>query len=101
MARIVIFKQAPDLPVRLFLNVGDMIVFYASGLKLNQKEIVLECLGNYIGSFTDKDGTVIAPAGPPNRSIVKAVAEGCCEVTVIFGDPFFRINPKVLMVSSE
>lgn len=101
MSRFLTFEQAREIPPRLRLLVGDIMIFHSSGIKIRQNTTVVKFLGSYISSSVSESGSVIAPSGTPNRSVAIIVDEGKCELSVIFGSPWHESYLRILNIVSD
>jgi hypothetical protein len=74
--------------VPLVVQVGDVLAFAASGVRLDTGPPVLESLGPLLPAIVGLDGRVLAPAGAPSAVLLIARAPGRATLTIVAGDPW-------------
>jgi hypothetical protein len=94
MGRLIEIQAAPVLPPRLEVQVGDLLVFDASGGYVRSGEDAVEFLGAFMRSVVGVDQRVLTPIGAPNAIVFLARRCGWAEIDVITGDPWH--SPKTL-----
>lgn len=88
MARLIEVPDAEKCASDLPLQVGDMLLFHASGGRIGSGGDAVEILGPYLEAIVGEDGNVLTPMGAPNVVLVRARRPGRAAIDVITGDPW-------------
>jgi hypothetical protein len=72
----------------LNVQVGDLLMFGASGGRLLEGGTAVELAGIFSISVLSNDGRVLSPAGPPTTVLFRAIQSGQTRIEVIRGDPW-------------
>jgi hypothetical protein len=88
LARLVEIQAGQDLPPVLHVQVGDLLMFGASGGRLLDGGTTVELLGVFSTSVVSDDGRVLSPVEPPTSALFRAIQSGQARIEVIRGDPW-------------
>ena len=88
MGRLIEVQQAQELPPRLTLQVGDMLVCGATGGHVHAGTDVIELLGPFVPGILGDTGQIMSPMGAPNTVLFLARRPGQATIDVVTGDPW-------------
>jgi hypothetical protein len=88
LAHFVEIQACQDLPPVLHIQVGDLLMFGASGGRLLEGGTAVELLGIFSTGVLSDDGRVLSPVGPPTSALFRALQSGQARIEVIRGDPW-------------
>src|SRR5262245_59361175 len=86
MARLVEIRQARDVPPRLVIGVGDLLLINAGGGVIRAGSDAIEMLGPFRPAAIVGDGTLLSPEGMPGTVMFLARAQGSAVIEVLSGD---------------
>jgi hypothetical protein len=72
----------------LHVQVGDMLMFGATGGRLLDGRATVELVGIFSTGVLSDDGRVLSPVGPPTSILFRALQSGRARIEVIRGDPW-------------
>ncbi|GGF08527.1 hypothetical protein [Hymenobacter cavernae] len=101
MARLIEAQSLPALPEQITLSVGDLLIFQASGGRVQLGAEAVELLGAFVPSLLHESGSVLAPMGAPNNVLFRALSAGRASIDVIIGDPWYGSTSKTIRVLVE
>jgi hypothetical protein len=82
----------------LHVQVGDLLMFGASGGRLLEGGTTVELLGIFSTSVLSDDGRVLSPVGPPTTALFRALQSGQARIEVIRGDPW-QATPRAQQIA--
>jgi hypothetical protein len=88
VGRLVEFEPGQRLSSTLEIQVGDVLLFRASGGKVLAGTDIVESLGAFTTSTPIEDGRVLAPMGGPDTVLFLAKRPGRCRLEIVSGDAF-------------
>ena len=88
MGRLIEIQQVQDAPSSLALEVGDVVLFKASGGHVQSGAGVVEMLGAFLSAILGDNGTILTPMGAPNTVLFRALRPGRATIDVVTGDPW-------------
>src|SRR4051812_18018148 len=86
MARLIELDVGETFPPELLVEVGDILVFAASGGWVHDGGECVGILGVYVRSILGLGGVVVAPAGAPNAVLFRAHHPGRAVIAVAHGE---------------
>ena len=86
MRRVIEIQHAQDLPARLTLRVGDLLICGASGGHVQSGADVVEILGPFLPGVMGDNGKILSPMGSPSTLLFLARRPGRATIDVITGD---------------
>src|ERR687889_330858 len=98
MGRLIEVQHAQDLPTRLTIRVGDVLIFGATGGHVRSGAEVVEILGPFVRGVVGNNGQIISPMGAPNRVLFFARHPGRAMIDVVTGDPWHSPNNTALTI---
>jgi hypothetical protein len=88
LARLVEIQVSQDLPPVLHVQVGDLLMFGASGGRVLEGGSAVELLGIFLTGVLSDDGRVLSPVGPPTSALFRTLQPGKARIEVVRGDPW-------------
>jgi hypothetical protein len=88
MGRLIEVSRAQGFPAHISIKVGDMLVFKASGGRVQSGSDAIEILGPFVPGALGDDGKVLSPMGSPGTVFVLARRLGQASIDIITGDPW-------------
>lgn len=85
---IEIESAAQGLPATLTVEVGDLLMFAATGGHVRSGADAVEMLGVFRSSVLGVEGSVLSPMGAPNTVLFRARRPGRATIDVVTGDPW-------------
>src|SRR5262245_36470719 len=101
MGRLIHVPRASACPSHLTVNVGDAVLFTATGIRVRSGADVVTIVGPFAPGVIGDDGRVLSPAGPPNAVMVVARQAGQAAIDVIAGDPWHATQTTSLSLTVE
>jgi hypothetical protein len=101
MGRLIEVQHAQDLPTRLTIRVGDVLVFGATGGHVRSGAEVVEILGPFLPGILGDDGQILSPMGAPNAVLFLARRPGRATIDVVTGDPWHAPKTTALGITVE
>jgi hypothetical protein len=101
MGRLIEVQHAQDLPTRLTIRVGDVLIFRASGGHVHSGAEVVAILGPFIPGVLGDNGQIVSPMGSPNRVLFLARHPGRATIDVVTGDPWHAPKTTALSITVE
>ncbi|HEX8350315.1 MAG TPA: hypothetical protein VF598_10165 [Hymenobacter sp.] len=98
MARLIEMENLLDLPARVRLEVGDVLLFPASGGRVQNGTESLAFLGAFLPGLLQPGGEILSPMGAPNTVLFHAHSRGQATIAVMAGDPWQDPITKILEV---
>jgi hypothetical protein len=98
MGRLIEVPRVVDLPPELIVEVGDLLLFRATGGRVQTGAGVTNLGSFVIGSLTE-DGKVISAVGAPDATLFQASAPGRALIDLFTGDPWHE--PRRTTVAIE
>lgn len=99
MPRLIEVQQEQAYFASQNIEIGDVLLFHASGGYVRSGVEALELLGVFVIAVVGTEGQVVEPMGPPNAVLFRALNSGEAEITIITGDPFY--TPKMTELHIE
>jgi hypothetical protein len=100
MARLIDIQPGGGQRLALTLNVGDVIVAGASGVRVRSGAEAVEIVGPLVPGTLAGD-QILSPAGAPNTVLVVARKAGRSTVELVIGDPWHAPQRASLELSVE
>jgi hypothetical protein len=107
MARLIEVQNPQGVSSNLALQVGDVLLFNATGGHIQSGDDVVEMLGAFRPAILGDNGEILTPMGAPNTVLFRALRPGQATIDVVHGDPWHApqtttlgITVKVLLTSS-
>ena len=97
MARLIDLR--PDvgaLPASLTVEVGDVLVFDATGGHVRSGADAVELVGAFRTGVVANDGQILSPMGTPSTVLFRAHRPGRATIDVVTGDPWHAPESVVL-----
>ena len=101
MGRLIEVQHAQDLPTRLTIRVGDMLIFGATGGHVFSGAEVVEILGPFVRGVLGDNGQIFSPMGVPNRVLFLAHHPGRASIDVVSGGPWHAPKTTALTITVE
>jgi hypothetical protein len=101
MGRLIEVQHVQDLPTRLTIGVGDVLIFGASGGHVRSGAEVVGILGSFARGVLGENGQIISPMGAPNRVMFRACHPGQATIDVVEGDPWHATKITALSITVE
>lgn len=98
MARLIETQSLPDLPSPIRISSGDVLMFSASGGRIQAGSEVLELLGSFVPGLLQEAGEIVSPMGAPGTVMFRARGPGQATIQVITGDPWYGSTTQTLEV---
>jgi hypothetical protein len=80
-------RRVVDLPAELVVQVGDLLLFRATGARV-QSGAGLTNLGSFVAGSLTGDGQVLSAAGAPDATLFHASEPGRVLIELFTGDPW-------------
>jgi hypothetical protein len=87
MGRLIEVRRVVDLPAELVVQVGDLLLFRATGGCV-ESGAGLTNLGSFVAGSLTGDGQVLAAAGAPDATLFHASEPGSVLIELFTGDPW-------------
>jgi hypothetical protein len=87
MGRLIELRRVVDLPAELVVQVGDLLLFRATGGRVQSGAGVTN-LGSYIAGTLTDDGQVLSALGAPDATFFQASEPGRALIELLTGDPW-------------
>jgi hypothetical protein len=100
MGRLIEVPRVADLPAELFVQVGDLLLFRATGGRVQSGAAVTN-LGSFIAGALASDGNVIPAVGGPDATLFRAMEPGRAIIELFTGDPWHEPRRKAIVVEVE
>jgi hypothetical protein len=102
VARLVeIQRVAQDLPRCLRVKAGDLLVFSATGGRVQPGQQVVEALGPFLASVLGDNDQIVSPMGAPNAVVFRARHPGHTRVDVVTGDAWTTFETTEIDLTVE
>jgi len=101
MGRLIEVQHPQDLPTKLTIRVGDVLIFGATGGHVHSGAEVVEILGSFVRGVLGDNGQIISPMGAPNRVLFLAQHPGRATIDVVTGDPWHAPKTTALSITVE
>jgi hypothetical protein len=101
MGRMIEVQRAQNLPTRLTIRVGDVLIFGATGGHVYSGAEVVEILGPFIRGVLGDNGRIVSPMGAPNRVLFLARHPGRARIGLVTGDPWRTPKTTALHITVE
>jgi hypothetical protein len=97
MGRLIeIPPSAQGFPSSLTVEVGDVLVFGATGGQVRSGGDAVEVLGALLTAVLGDDGRILSPSGAPNTVLFLARRCGRARIDVVTGDPW-RTSQTIML----
>ena len=101
MGRLIEVQQEQGFPSRLTIQVGDVLVFGATGGHVRSSADVVEILGPFLPGVVGDNGQILSPMGAPNAVLFLARRPGRAMIDVVTGDPWHAPQTTTLDITVE
>jgi hypothetical protein len=98
MGRLIEVRRVIDLPAELVVQVGDLLLFRATGGRVQSGSAVAN-LDSFVAGTLTGDGRVLAAAGAPDATLFHASEPGRVLIELFTGDPWHE--PRRTTVAVE
>jgi hypothetical protein len=98
MGRLIEVRHVVDLPAELVVQVGDLLLFRATGGRV-QSGVGVTNLGSFMAGTLTSEGLVISAAGSPDATLFHASEPGRALIDLFTGDPWHE--PRRTTVAVE
>jgi|SRR6476646_5906937 hypothetical protein len=100
MGRLVEVRDVVDLPPKLVVQVGDLLLFRATGGRV-QSGTGLTNLGSFLAGTLSPDGQVLSAMGAPDATLFHASEPGRVVIELFTGDPWHEPRRTTLAVEVQ
>jgi hypothetical protein len=87
MGRLIEVRRVVDLPAELVVQVGDLLLFRATGGRV-QSGVGVTHLGSFVAGALTGDGKVVSAVGAPDATLFHALEPGRALIDLFTGDPW-------------
>jgi hypothetical protein len=87
MGRLIEVPRVVDLPAEFVVQVGDLLLFRATGGLVQSGAGVIN-LGSFVAGTLTSDGQVLSAAGAPDATLFHASEPGRVLIELFTGDPW-------------
>src|SRR5262245_35780962 len=101
MSRLVEIDDVKALPRALTLQVGDILLFRATGGHVLSDDAVVEILGFFLPAVIGPEGQVLSPMGPPAAVLFRARSQGRAMIDVVTSDPSQQPSTSVIELTVQ
>jgi hypothetical protein len=101
MGRLIEIQAGQNIPPRLTIHVGDVLLCGATGGHVRSGSDVVELLGAFVPGVLGDHGQILSPAGAPNTVLFVARGPGRATIDMITGDPWSTPQTAVLDITVE
>ncbi|SRR5260370_19558348 len=101
MGRLIEVQNAQSAPSSLALQVGDVLLFHATGGHVPSGDDVVEMLGAFLPASLGDNGKILTPMGAPNTVLFRALRPGRAMIDVVTGDPWHAPQTTSLGITVE
>lgn len=101
MGRLIDMQATQDLPPRLTIQSGDLLLFGATGGHVRSGPDVIEILGSFLPGVVGVNGQVLSPLGAPNSVVFLAHCPGRATIDVVTGDPWSAPQTTIINITVE
>jgi hypothetical protein len=98
MGRLIEVQRVVDLPPELIVQVGDLLLFRATGGRVESGAGVTN-IGSFVAGSLTEDGKVLSAVGAPDATLFRASAPGRALIDLFTGDPWHE--PRRTTVAIE
>ena len=98
MAQLIEIDDAKGCAPSLCVKVGDLLVFSASGGRMNTSGSALRYLGAFMRAVVGTNRKVLEPMGLPNAVVFEVLQHGQAAIDVISGGPFGNTSTTTLLI---
>lgn len=100
MGRLIEVPHIGDLPAELIVQVGDLLLFRATGGRV-QSGAGLANLGSFVAGAMTSDGRVVSALGAPNATLFHALEPGRALIDLFTGDPWREPRRTTVVVEVQ
>jgi hypothetical protein len=101
MGRLIEVETARGIPSSLALQMGDVLLFKATGGHVQSGEDVVEMLGVFLLATLGDNDKILTPMGAPNTILFRALRPGRATIDVVTGDPWHASQMTALGITVE
>jgi hypothetical protein len=99
MARLIEVQNPQGVSSSLALQMGDVLLFNATGGHIQSGEDVVEILGTFLLAILGDNGEILTPMGAPNTVLFRALRPGQATIDVVHGDPWHAPQTTTLGIT--
>lgn len=88
MGRLIEIQHVQVVPPSLTLEAGDVLIFDATGGRVQSNSGVMEFLGPFLPGVIGDNGQILSPMGTPNTILFLARRPGRATIDVVIGEPW-------------
>lgn len=88
-------------PPSITVEVGDLLVFSATGGHVQSGADAVEIVGAFLSSVLGSNGRILSPMGAPNAVLFLARRPGHATIEVVTGDPWHASQTTMLDLTVE
>jgi hypothetical protein len=100
MGRLVEVRGVVDLPAELVVQVGDLLLFRATGGRIQSGTGVTN-LGSFVAGTLNSDGQVLSALGAPDATLFHAVKPGRVLIELFTSDPWHEPRRTTLAIDVQ
>ena len=101
MSRLVEIQHGQDIPASLTVKSGDVLLFRATGGRVQPDTEVVEIIGHFLSGVLANNGELLFPAGAPDTVLFQAKKPGRAMIYVVTGDPYRAPRTTTLDITVE
>jgi hypothetical protein len=101
MGRLIEIQHPQDFPPSLTIQVGDMLLFGATGGHVQSGADVVQILGPFLTGILGDNAQIMSPMGAPNTVLFLACRPGRATIDVVTGDPWHAPQTTTLDIIVE
>jgi hypothetical protein len=102
VGRLIEFRaDGVTLPPSLTVEVGDVLVFGATGGHVRSGADAVEFMGAFQTGILIDDGRILTPMGAPGTVLFRARCPGQASIDVVTGDPWHAPRTTLLELAVE
>ncbi|HML13338.1 MAG TPA: hypothetical protein VK456_08540 [Xanthobacteraceae bacterium] len=101
MGRLIEVQDPTSVQEGLTIEVGDVLLFRATGGRIRSGADAVELLGPFVESVVGTNGQIFSPTAPPNTLLLRASHPGQADVEVVTGDPWREHGSTRIAITVE
>jgi hypothetical protein len=101
MGRLIEIQLAQPWPPTLTVQIGDVLLFQATGGHVRSGGDVVEMLGPFVPAVLGDTGQILTPMGAPNTVMFRVHRLGRAMIEVVSGDPWQAPRTTTLGIKVE
>jgi hypothetical protein len=97
MGRLIEVQRVVDLPPELVVQVGDLLLFRATGGRVRSGAGVIN-IGSFVAGSLTQDGNVVSAVGAPDATLFRVLEPGRALIDLFTGDPWHESHRTTVAV---